>query len=151
MLTWLDARNASGFGDLSWSDNTLSFSISVAPAAQNLMAMLPMLAASRLTGLIHEGVYVPFRTETIKGMEYAFSARNANRYAAIYNRSLALGPVQGARAAAGSAVSRLPAQGNFNAAIDIPMANRRSHSCRLRSYALLPLTRSSAFACSPPL
>ena len=30
MLTWLDGRNGSSFGDLAWSGNTLSFSIAVA-------------------------------------------------------------------------------------------------------------------------
>jgi hypothetical protein len=105
MLTWLDARNASAFGDLSWSDNTLSFSISVAPAAQNLQAMLPMLAAaSRLTGLIHEGVSIPFSTETIKGMEYACFRAEHGHYTAIYSGSLTLGPGSGStRAAVGSA------------------------------------------------
>ena len=42
MLTWLDGRNTSSFGSLSWSGNSLSFTIAVGTGARNLQAMLPI-------------------------------------------------------------------------------------------------------------
>src|SRR5581483_5822846 len=42
MLTWLDGRNTSSFGSLSWSGNVLGFSISTGTGARNLQAMVPV-------------------------------------------------------------------------------------------------------------
>ena len=39
MLTWLDGRNGSSFNGLSWTGNTLTFSIAVGSGANNLQAM----------------------------------------------------------------------------------------------------------------
>ena len=41
LLTWLDGRNSSSFGSISWSGNTLSFNVSQAAGARNLAAMSP--------------------------------------------------------------------------------------------------------------
>ena len=41
MLDWLDGRNGSSFGSLSWSGNTLSFTIDVGAGANGLRAMVP--------------------------------------------------------------------------------------------------------------
>ena len=46
MLQWLDARNQSSFGGISFSANKLSFSVSQAAGANGLRAMLPMSSAS---------------------------------------------------------------------------------------------------------
>ena len=52
MLTWLDGRNTSSFGSLSWSGDTLSFTIAVGTGARNLQAMLPISSpAGSLTRL----------------------------------------------------------------------------------------------------
>src|ERR1700680_4166563 len=41
MLTGLDGRNNSFFGSISWSSNVLSFTVTAATGARNLMAMVP--------------------------------------------------------------------------------------------------------------
>ena len=47
MLTWLDGRNNSSFGSLSWSGNTLSFNVTQGSGARNLQAMLPTNGSER--------------------------------------------------------------------------------------------------------
>ncbi|MBL0070061.1 MAG: hypothetical protein IPP39_16775 [Chitinophagaceae bacterium] len=42
MLTWLDGRNASSFGNISWSGNNLNFTITVATGAHQLQGMVPV-------------------------------------------------------------------------------------------------------------
>ena len=41
MLTWIDGRNGSRFGAITWSGNALSFTITAAAGANGLRAMLP--------------------------------------------------------------------------------------------------------------
>jgi len=85
MLTWLDGRNGSSFGGLTWSGNQLTFLIAVGSGARNLRAMLPMLAAvGQLTTLTRDGNPVAFTTETVKGIDYAFFPADAGNYAATY-------------------------------------------------------------------
>ncbi len=85
VLTWLDGRNASSFGDLAWSENTLSFSLSVAAGAHKLEGMLPIFAGTnRLVNLTTGGVAVSYRTEKIKGIEYAFFPAATGNYIATY-------------------------------------------------------------------
>ncbi len=47
MLDWLDGRNASSFGALSWSDHVLTFDVTAGATANGLQAMLPMTSARR--------------------------------------------------------------------------------------------------------
>ncbi len=85
MLTWLDGRNGSSFGALSWSGNALSFSVSAASGARNLRALLPASAAGlSLTSLTRAGATVPFTSETIKGVPYAVFGAAAGAYLATY-------------------------------------------------------------------
>ena len=85
MLEWLDGRNGSSFGALTWSGNTLSFTIAVGAGARNLQAMVPTTSAvGALTGITHNGASVAYTTQTIKGVEYAFFAASAGNYAATY-------------------------------------------------------------------
>ncbi|MBE2225429.1 MAG: DUF4082 domain-containing protein, partial [Anaerolineae bacterium] len=72
MLEWLDGRNTSSFGSLSWDGSTLSFSISADPGANNLRAMLPIQTeAGAITSINFNGTPITFSTEIIKGIEYA--------------------------------------------------------------------------------
>lgn len=72
MLEWLDGRNNSSFGELSWSENTLNFSISQDSAANGLQALVPRVSsAGGLTGITRYGSVVSFTTEVIKGVSYA--------------------------------------------------------------------------------
>jgi hypothetical protein len=87
MLTWLDGRNNSSFGNMSWSNNQLTFNVTMRSSANNLKAMLPLTSASgQLVSITQNGNAVPFTTQTIKGMQYAFfaPATGTNTYVAVY-------------------------------------------------------------------
>ena len=85
-LTWLDGRNSSSFGDFSWSDSTLRFTISVGTGARNLRAMVPVNTSSKgLTAITRDGAQVAYTTEIIKGIDYAFFPATPGSYAATYD------------------------------------------------------------------
>ena len=85
MLTWLDGRNGSSFGEITWSNNTLHFSIAQGAGAKNLRAMLPVIADNgQLTGITLNGSSVSFTKDVIKGIEYAFFEATAGTYVATY-------------------------------------------------------------------
>ena len=87
MLTWLDARNNSSFGNISWNNNQLIFTITARSNSTNLKAMLPMFSASgQLISITKNGSSIPFTSQVIKGMQYAFFATTPgiNNYVAIY-------------------------------------------------------------------
>jgi hypothetical protein len=85
MLQWLDGRNSSSFGSISWSGNTLTFNITQATGARNLEAMLPTNGPSgTLSSITLRGNPVTFTTQTIKGMSYAMFAAATGTYQAVY-------------------------------------------------------------------
>ncbi len=85
MLAWLDGREGSSFGGVTWSGSTLTFSISTATGARNIQAMLPRQGNSgTLTTLSRNGVTVTTTTQTIKGMDYLFFNAEPGFYAANY-------------------------------------------------------------------
>ena len=85
MLTWLDGRNGSYFGSLTWDGSTLSFTIAVAEGANGLRAMLPATFAGKtLTGITQGGSPVAFTSQTIKGIIYAFFPAASGAYQAVY-------------------------------------------------------------------
>jgi len=89
MLTWLDGRNNSSFGAMSWNNNTLNFSITTASGSNNLRGMLPVNSAGgQLSALTVNGGSVAYTTETIKGISYAFFPANNGTYAATYTPAL---------------------------------------------------------------
>jgi hypothetical protein len=73
MLTWLDGRNNSSFGAMTWTNNQLSFPITAMSGANNLKAMLPLYTGNNQLVLItRNGSPIPFTSQTIKGILYAF-------------------------------------------------------------------------------
>ena len=72
--TWLDGRNGSSFNSISWSGNTLDFTVAVGAGANGLQAMLPTHVGGRRADRRHAQRQSPSRTttQTIKGVEYAF-------------------------------------------------------------------------------
>ncbi len=86
MLAWLDGRNGSSFGSLSWNGGVLGFTISAATGARNLRAMLPVQAGGlTLASITRAGTTsVAFTTQTIKGVSYAFFAAASDTYTATY-------------------------------------------------------------------
>jgi hypothetical protein len=88
MLTWLDGRNSSYFGDYSWNNGTLAFSITVASGANNLDAMVSATsAAGGLSGITVNGAPISYWLETIKGIQYAFFNAQNGSYQVFYGGS----------------------------------------------------------------
>ena len=89
MLQWLDARNGSSFGSITWSGNTLTFSITAAAGANGLQAMLPAASlAGGLSSIVQGGNPVTYSPQIIKGVQYAFFTATSGTYQAIYGASL---------------------------------------------------------------
>ena len=85
MLTWLDGRNNSSFGAISWSGNKLSFTIDHAAGANGLRAMVPVSSAvGDLTSVKLGPTPVTTTTETIKGRQYAFFDAAPGSYLVAY-------------------------------------------------------------------
>jgi hypothetical protein len=86
MLTWLDGRNNSSFGSITWNGSVLSFSIMAATGSTNLRGMVPYNAGSNVvTQITRAGTAISFTISTIKGMQYAFfDASITGSYTATY-------------------------------------------------------------------
>ena len=85
LLTWVDGRNSSSFGAITWSGNTLTFNITQATGARNLQALLPTKGPSgTLSSITRGGSPVTFTTQTIKGVSYAMFAAVSGSYQAVY-------------------------------------------------------------------
>ncbi|WP_341525543.1 DUF4082 domain-containing protein [Nostoc sp. UHCC 0302] len=85
LLKWLDGRNNSSFGSLTWTSNTLSFTITKGSNTNGLQAMLPTRSGSLvLSSITLNGNPVTYTAQGIKGIEYAFFSVNAGSYVATY-------------------------------------------------------------------
>ena len=86
MLTWLDGRNASSFGNVSFAGNVLGFTLNAGAGANGLQAMLPAKSASgaTLTALTRNSTSVPFTTVTRKGIDYVVFDAASGTYSATY-------------------------------------------------------------------
>ena len=92
MLTWIDGRNASSYGNVAWSANTLTFTVLAGAGATGLTGMLPTAGpnGTQLSGVTRGGSAVTIRTETVKGLEYAIFPAAAGSYTAAYSAPAAL-------------------------------------------------------------
>jgi hypothetical protein len=92
MVTWIDGRNASSYGDVAWSANTLTFKVLAGAGATGLTGMLPTAGpnGTQLSGVTRGGSAVTIRTETVKGLEYAIFSASAGSYTASYSAPAAL-------------------------------------------------------------
>jgi hypothetical protein len=85
MLTWLDGRNGSTIGPVTWTGSAVSFTVTPAAGATGLQLMIPTRAATlRLTGVTLNGAPVTYSVQTIKGVEFAFVTAAAGQYQASY-------------------------------------------------------------------
>ncbi len=85
MLTWLDGRNSSVFNPMTWSANTLTFSVTPGAGATGLQMMLPtQFGTLHLTGVTLNGSAVATTTQTIKGVQYAIITVAVGQYQASY-------------------------------------------------------------------
>jgi hypothetical protein len=121
MLTWLDGRNTSTFGSISWNGTALSFTITPGTGARNLVAMLPTTSpAGSLGSILLNGTPVTQTLQTVKGITYAVFNAAAGSYQALYGSSIS-GTVTGAGTSsvtitlsgASSATTTTNASGNY--------------------------------------
>lgn len=87
LLTWVEGRNNSSFGSITWNRQQLSFYVLAAPGSENMKAMLPVASESgKLFSISKSGSLVPFTTEIIKGVNYAFFDAATGNYTALYKK-----------------------------------------------------------------
>ena len=104
MLSWVDGRNGSSFKNLTWTGNTLSFSVATGAGANGLTVDLPIKAATgSLSSLTLAGNPVSYPTETIKGLQYAVFPAGTGIYTATYAGAAAAAALQAAAAPQGAA------------------------------------------------
>ena len=85
MLDWLDGRNDSSFGDLSYDGTQLRFSVAPGSGARGLEAMIPVTAGTGdLAQLTRNGTRVPVTRRTVKGVDYRVFDAAAGSYVATY-------------------------------------------------------------------
>jgi hypothetical protein len=85
MLTWVDGRNTSVFGPMSFSGNALTFSVAPGTGANGLQVMVPAKhGALNLASITLNGAPVVYTTQTIKGVSYAFVTPAPGQYRATY-------------------------------------------------------------------
>ncbi len=85
MLTWLDGRNNSAFGNLTWSGNALDFTVAIGSGANGLWVMLPTRGPiGGLEAITLDDAAVGYSVQTIKGVEYAMFPAAAGAYHATY-------------------------------------------------------------------
>ncbi|MGW4645268.1 Ig-like domain-containing protein [Kitasatospora sp. NPDC004289] len=118
LLNWLDGRNGSAFSGISWNGTTLSFSIT--GGVNGLRSMLPVQAASgTLVGIKQGGVSVPYRVETVKGVNYAFFDGNVGSFTATYGQDTTKPTVTGTTPANGAV--NVPGQNALRFAFSEPL------------------------------
>jgi len=152
MLTWLDGRNNSTFRGISWSANTLSFTVGAASGARNLQVMVPATTPSgNLASLTLAGAPVTYSLQTIKGLQYAVFLTTGGAYQATYTPTHSLsGTISGsggsgatvALSGTASATTTADASGNFtfNNLVDGTYTVTPSYS----GYTFTPANRSAS-------
>ncbi len=101
MLDWVDGRNSSSFGNISYANGTLSFSLTTNSKARGLQAMLPARSASGpLSRLTRAGQPVSWKRRTVKGVDYVVFDGTAGDYSATYANDTTPPAVSGVAATA---------------------------------------------------
>ncbi|MRX52048.1 hypothetical protein GI374_16845 [Paracoccus sp. S-4012] len=86
ILDWLDGRNASGFTDVGWDGDTLTFDVSLAPGAERASVLLPArFGAGHLVDVTCGRRKLPQTHETIKGMGMVFFPAEPGECSARYD------------------------------------------------------------------
>jgi hypothetical protein len=109
MLDWIDGRNNSSFGGLTFDGSHLRFTLNQAAGARGLEAMVPAVApGGRLSGLTRDGTPVATASRVVKGIEYVVFAASPGAYVATYPPGGATG---GGGTAAGGTGAPTPPSG----------------------------------------
>ena len=146
MLDWLDGRNTSSFGSLTWSGDSLSFTVTRGNGANNLRGMLP---ASSTAGALLNIVFTPtsggspaplsFTVDNIKGVPYGFFPASAGTYTATYGADTTPPTVESKSPSDGATNVSLGATVNavFNKSIDVATINSSTFELRDSANALV--------------
>jgi hypothetical protein len=137
LLTWLDGRNDSSFGGLSFAGNQLSFSVQPGSGATGLQAMVPTVGPTgAFTNLFRNGSAVATTLRTVKGVDYRVFDAAPGAYVATYgsappvDTTIASATVTGSSAAFTFAANQLGA--TFECALDAdafaPCSSPKSYS-----------------------
>jgi WD40 repeat protein len=145
LLSWLDGRNSSSFGSLTWNGTNLSFTITPGDGATGLQAMLPLRSTNNsVTSITRDGTAIAFVPETIKGIEYALFPAAAGAYVATYAADTtpptvsSTDPVNGAT----NVNANVNVRATFNEAIDPATVNPNTFVLRGPNNAIVPSTIS---------
>ncbi len=85
MLTWLDGRDSSSFGSISWNGTTLSFDVTAGDGANGLQALVPLsTAAGVVNGIQRNGVSTAYNVVSRKGVDYASFTATSGAYTVSY-------------------------------------------------------------------
>jgi hypothetical protein len=85
LLKWVDGRNNSTIRGLNWNAGTFTFTTTLAANANGLQTMLPLQGPTgTLTSISRAGTPIPYTTQTIKGIPYAFFTTTTATYQATY-------------------------------------------------------------------
>ena len=138
MLDWLDGRNGSSFGGLSFSAGELRFSVDAAAGSRGLEAMIPTSAGGRsLAALTRGGQPVSLTQRTVKGIAYSVFDAAGGSYVARY------GPDQVAPDTTITALTVAGSAATASFAADEPGAR---FECSLDAGAFAPCTSPATFA-----
>ena len=143
MLTWLDGRNSSSFGGLSWNGSALSFNVSRGSGANGLRAMLPSTSSvGSLTSITGPNGPVTYSLETVKGMGYASFEAVSGAYTASY-ASASLPPTVTSTSpsnGAGGVAQTTTITASFSESLDPSTVNAVSFVLRNPANTLIPAT-----------
>ncbi len=150
MLDWLDFRNSSSFGSLTWSGNALSFTVVPGAGSQNvpangLQVLLPIKSPAGLLATVTlNSNPVVFTNQSIKGVDYAAFTGAPGSYVATYAADAtpptvtATSPTNGATdISQGTAVTV-----TFSEAVDSSTITGSTFELRNASGTLVPATVS---------
>lgn len=111
LLRWLDGRNASSFGAVSRSGNTVLFTVNKAQAANGLRGYIPLRdTTGEVASITRNGAPIAFSPQVVKGAEQAFFEAQSGNYVVTYQADTTPPSVVGTDPVAGSVdVSRFAA------------------------------------------
>ena len=84
LLTWLDARNASSMGSISWANKTLTFSVGANSNATGLQVMVPVPAGLSVSNVTYNGSPAAYFLRGVNGRQYAFINALTGNYAVTF-------------------------------------------------------------------
>jgi Domain of unknown function (DUF4082)/Bacterial Ig-like domain len=144
MLTWLDGRNGSTFGSMTWSGNTLSFTMGVGAGANGLRAMIPTTApgGTTLSGVTRDGAALTVTTQIIKGVSYGFVDAAPGSYVASYSAQAA--PSGGTLASASTLTADLSVTARTTATVAEAEEVDDAESPAINGVDVLPLPDGTA-------